>query len=140
MCITSSCPRTTVLLMTSIHRPESSLGPGRLLATFLCLLLLSLGPLMFECVSLLIVSVSLVDMVFFGLPLGFFVSCSLLFLHLFVVVCVLISLPVPFAPSPTMELLLSLLMDVPCLLRRTGRRRRQKAGYGFAHPPDNYIV
>ena len=41
-----------------------SLGPGRLLATFLCLLLISLGPLIFECVSPLIVSVSLADMLF----------------------------------------------------------------------------
>ena len=44
--------------------PLKSLGPGRLLATFLCLSLLSLRPPMFESVSSLIVSVSLVGMLF----------------------------------------------------------------------------
>ena len=44
--------------------PLKSLGTGRLLATCVCLLLLSLRPLMFESVSPLIVSVSLVDMLF----------------------------------------------------------------------------
>ena len=44
--------------------PLKSLGPGRLLDTFLCLLLLSLRPPMFETVSPLIVYVSLVDMLF----------------------------------------------------------------------------
>ena len=58
-----------LLLLTFIRRLESSLVPGRLLATFLCLLLLSLRHLMFECVSPLIVSVSLVDIyVGFGVP------------------------------------------------------------------------
>ena len=41
-----------------------SFGPGRLLATFLCILLPSLRPLMFESVSPLIVSLSLVDIWF----------------------------------------------------------------------------
>ena len=44
--------------------PLKSLGPGRLLATFLCLLLPSLRPIMVETVSPLIVSLSLVDMLF----------------------------------------------------------------------------
>ena len=46
-----------------------SMGPGRLLATFLCLSLLVLHPPMFESVSSLIVSVSLVDMLFLALVL-----------------------------------------------------------------------
>ena len=51
--------------------PLKSLGPGRLLATFLCLLLPSLSHLMFESVSPLIVSITS-RYVVFGLPLVFF--------------------------------------------------------------------
>ena len=50
--------------------PLNSWGPGRLLATFICPLLPSLRPLMFESVSPLIVSLSLVvDMLFLDIPL-----------------------------------------------------------------------
>ena len=51
------------------------MGPGRSLATFFCLLLPSLHPLMFESVSPLTVSLSLVDMLF------------LVFLSVFSMVC-----------------------------------------------------
>ena len=60
-----------------------SFGPGRLLATLLCLLPLSLRPLMFECVSLLIVSLSLVGMwflvflLFFSMVLALHVAAIL---------------------------------------------------------------
>ena len=52
------------IITTGDRYPLKSFGPGRLLATFLCLLLPSLRPLMFESVSPLIVSLSLVDMLF----------------------------------------------------------------------------
>ena len=52
-------------ITTLDSNPLKILGLGRLLAPFLCRLLLSsLRPLMFECVSPLIVSVSLVNMLF----------------------------------------------------------------------------
>ena len=54
------CFRTTTVDRGSLK----SFGPGRLLATLLCLLPLSLRPVMFECLSLLIVSLSLVGMLF----------------------------------------------------------------------------
>ena len=46
-----------------------SFGPGRLLATFLRLLLPSLRPLMFESVSPLIVSLALVGMLYLAIPI-----------------------------------------------------------------------
>ena len=58
------CLDLSVCLLTTTddRYPLKSFGPGRLLATFPCLLLPSLRPLMFESVSPLIVSLSLVDM------------------------------------------------------------------------------
>ena len=55
--------------------PLKSLGPGRLRTIFLCPLLPSLRSLMFESVSPLIVSISLVDMLFLGFLLGCFFVC-----------------------------------------------------------------
>ena len=67
----------SLLLYYYYYRPlytliAIELGPGRLLATFLCLLLLSLRPLMFECVFSINCVCITCRYVVFGFLLGFF--------------------------------------------------------------------
>ena len=79
--------RTTTTTTTTVDRyPLKSLGPGRLLATFLCLMLPSLRPLMFESVFPLIMSLSLVGMWVLVFLLVFFnAHLMLILLNIFLV-------------------------------------------------------